>query len=71
MTTSSTGKSCEGTVVPSSASFSGTLVATPQALPARPEPDLCIQASLGSTAPAGGRTTITVTFKAVQKDPNS
>lgn len=70
VTTSGTGKTCQGTVVPSSSSFAGTLVGTPQALPSGQSRTLCIQANLGPTAPAGGRTTITVTFKAVQKDPN-
>ncbi len=71
VSTSATGKTCGGTVVPSSASFTGTLVAAPQTLPAGQARTLCIQATLGPTAPAGGRTTITVTFRAVQKDPNS
>lgn len=71
VTTTSTGRTCGGTVVPSSTSFAGTLVATPQTLPAGQDRTLCIQATLGPSAPAGGRTTITVTFRAVQKDPNA
>ncbi|WP_457206559.1 SipW-dependent-type signal peptide-containing protein [Nocardioides sp. P5_C9_2] len=71
VTTSSAGKTCEGIVVPSSTSFAGTLVGTPQSLPAGQSRTLCVQADLGPNAPAGGRTSITLTFKAVQKDPNA
>lgn len=70
VTTSGTGKTCSGTVVPSGTSFSGALVSAPLELAVGASQTLCVQASLAAGAPAGGRSTITLTFRAVQKDPN-
>ncbi|WP_107767207.1 M73 family metallopeptidase [Nocardioides terrigena] len=70
VTTSGTNKTCGGTVVTTAATFNGPLVAAPRELGVGASQTLCVQASLAADAPAGGRSTITMTFKAVQKNPN-
>jgi predicted ribosomally synthesized peptide with SipW-like signal peptide len=55
---------------PSGTSFNGPLVSNPRRLDAGDDQTLCVEATLGSEAPAEGRSTITLTFTAVQKDPN-
>jgi predicted ribosomally synthesized peptide with SipW-like signal peptide len=64
------GATCGGTSLPSSGTtFNGTL-AGPRELGVGESHTLCVQATLGSVAPAGGKSTITVTIKAVQRNPN-
>lgn len=70
-TTTGGGLTCAGTGIQTGTSFNGTLVGTPRTLVPGASQKICIQATLAPTAPASGSSTITVTFRAVQKDPQT
>lgn len=71
MSSAATGRTCSGQAVQTGSSFNGTLVADPRLLTAGADQTLCVEATLGAAAPAGGSARVTLTFKAVQKDPQS
>ncbi len=70
-TTTGSGLTCAGTGIQTGTSFNGVLVGTPRTLVPGASQKICIQATLAPSAPASGSSTITVTFRAVQKDPQT
>lgn len=71
VTTVGGNRTCAGSGIQTGTSFNGTLVGAPRTLAPGASQTLCIQATLGQGAPGGGSSAITVTFKAVQKDPQT